>query len=421
MVRSFLQYFYYVLGEGLSKGIIFLTFSFFTGYFSKEDFGRLSLFWITIPLLSIFIDFAQRSFIKKKFLESPDDARNVIPLISLVSAGIALIYALVIFIFNYLGHYIIDKTFDRYLVVCSYSFVIIELGLSFFQMKGDVKYYNVFYFLRNSTPYIITFFIAYFLVDSIFEAVLFAQVQALVLLFSVFAIFYKLYKSTTFNYNLLVDKFKIRLIESFKFSLPIVPGILCALFLSFSDRYIINYYYSEIEVANYTVAYTVSSIFMAFFMATNKMWQKFILENLKAKNIYLISKTAKYYIAVVLFIGVMVIVCREFLVSLLSNPSYLLILDIVPTIIIGMFFYFLYTILSNIPFFYRNTFLMVLPAIVAASSNLILNFILIPIYGYKIAAMTTTCSYFIEFVLIYIICLQYYKVDILFKTTNELK
>ena len=421
MVRSFLQYFYYVLGEGLSKGIIFLTFSFFTGYFSKEDFGRLSLFWITIPLLSIFIDFAQRSFIKKKFLESPDDARNVIPLISLVSAGIALIYALVIFIFNYLGHYIIDKTFDRYLVVCSYSSVLIELGLSFFQMKGDVKYYNVFYFLRNSTPYIITFFIAYFLVDSIFEAVLFAQVQALVLLFSVFAIFYKLYKSTTFNYNLLVDKFKIRLIESFKFSLPIVPGILCALFLSFSDRYIINYYYSEIEVANYTVAYTVSSIFMAFFMATNKMWQKFILENLKAKNIYLISKTAKYYIAVVLFIGVMVIVCREFLVSLLSNPSYLLILDIVPTIIIGMFFYFLYTILSNIPFFYRNTFLMVLPAIVAASSNLILNFILIPIYGYKIAAMTTTCSYFIEFVLIYIICLQYYKVDILFKTTNELK
>jgi len=56
---------------------------------------------------------------------------------------------------------------------------------------------------------------------------------------------------------------------------------------------------------------------------------------------------------------------------------------------------------------------MALPAFIAAGLNIILNIIFLPIYGYKIAAFTTLISYFIEFLVIYIICLKKYRINLL--------
>ena len=143
------------------------------------------------------------------------------------------------------------------------------------------------------------------------------------------------------------------------------------------------------------------------------MWQKYILEGLKANKIIEIKSAVKKYLLVVVLVGVIIFLLKTFLVKILSNSSYYVILDIIPTILMGMFFYFLYTVMSNIPFFHKNTYLMALPAFIAAGLNIILNIIFLPIYGYKIAALTTLISYFIEFLIIYVICLKKYKINLL--------
>lgn len=406
-------YIYYLVGEGLSKGIVFLFLGFFTNALSKQDFGKLSLFWVSVPLLSVFIDFSQRSYIKYFYIHNKVRVKELIVAIKMLCLLLSPLFFAIFFVKDYYEIYIIDSKSDYFIIFSAFLFAIIELYLSYFQIKGSYKKYNLVFILRNAIPYIIAAIIIQYFSGDVYS---FMIIQGCLMLLIVMFLS-KSDNLVRIGFKKCIEYLKI----SIKFSLPFIPAMISVLALSFSDRFIINYYYSEIEVANYTVAYTVSSIFMAFFMATNKMWQKFILENLKAKNINKISKAIKYYILVVFSVAIVVIIGREYLVSLMSNNSYFLILDIIPTIVIGMFFYFLYTVLSNIPFFYKNTFLMVLPAIVAAFVNLVLNFILIPIYGYKIAAITTTCSYIIEFVIIYIICLQYYKVDVLFKTTNELK
>jgi O-antigen/teichoic acid export membrane protein len=201
--------------------------------------------------------------------------------------------------------------------------------------------------------------------------------------------------------------------SSLSFSIPFIPAMLSALLLGFSDRFLIKYYYSDVEVANYTIAYTIGTIYAAFFLATNKMWQKYILESLKLQKIDEIKSAAKKYLLVVVLVGIVILLLKTVLVNILSNSSYYVILDIIPTILLGMFFYFLYTLMSNIPFFHKNTYLMALPAFIAAGLNIVLNVIMLPIYGYKIAALTTLISYFIEFVVIYIICLKKYKINLL--------
>jgi O-antigen/teichoic acid export membrane protein len=414
MNKTVLQYFYYVLGEGISKGIIFLTLSFYTGYFSKTEFGKLSLFWISVPLFAIFIDFAQRSYIKKKYLHSPTKAVEAIFRIIMVSGLITLFYLLFIFVLGGLGVHIIDKKFDYLIILCALFYSTIELVLSYYQIGGNVKGYNFYYALRNALPYLLTIVFILFVENQQYNATIFAKIQLIILILISLAALLKIILNYRISLKSLMKKILGRIWISMKFSVPIMPGILSALLLSFADRFIINFFYSEVEVAEYTVAYTVSSIFMAFFLATNKMWQKFILENLKAKNIRKISVGSRKYIAVVIAVALGVILVRRPLVDIMANSSYYPILDIIPTIIAGMFFYFLYTILSNVPFYNGNTFLMAVPAIIAAVLNILLNFALIPVYGYKVAALTTLISYMVEFVTIYLICVKKYKTDILF-------
>ena len=399
------NYIYYLLGEGIAKLIILFSISFFTNYFDKVSFGKLALFWISIPILSVFIDFSQRSYIKSVYINSKEKINEVIQSVRLFSLGLFLFLFLIFWIINYLDVVLIDKGLDSLILFCSFFFVIIEISLSYLQIKGDAIKYNIIFIVRQAIPYVLTVLYLIFFSGGIIS---FGTIHLIVVVpLAVYVVFRRHF--IKLSWELFYETIK----SSLSFSIPFIPAMLSALLLGFSDRFLIKYYYSDVEVANYTIAYTIGTIYAAFFLATNKMWQKYILESLKLQKIDEIKSAAKKYLLVVVLVGIVILLLKTVLVNILSNSSYYVILDIIPTILLGMFFYFLYTLMSNIPFFYKNTYLMALPAFIAAGLNIVLNVIMLPIYGYKIAALTTLISYFIEFVVIYIICLKKYKINLL--------
>lgn len=416
MLKSSSKYLAFIVGEGFSKGIIFVLLSFYTTYFSKTGFGKLALFWSAIPVVSVLVDFAQRSYIKNRTIYNDNLGINSIINASIFSCFALIFLTVVLKLINYFGIFLIDAEFDIFVVYCSFFFALIELVLAFYQIKGETIWYNTVYASRNTLPYILTFiYIKLKLDENSIEPLIFPMVQLAILMFITILVYTKIVSSNkSIIQRVRLSKTYKKTLISLKFSLPIIPGILSALVLSFADRFIINFYYGEERVAEYTVAYIVSSIFVAFFMATNKVWQKFILENLRTNRIKHIAKAARFYLGIILAIGIMIVLVKDFALKLISNEQYLATSYLIPPIILGMFFYFLYTLFSNIPFFYRNTFIMSLPAIIAAVLNIILNFIFIPIYGFQVAAYTTAVSYFFQFLIIYIICVRKYKIDILF-------
>ena len=396
---------YYLLGEGISKLIVLFSISFVTNYFDKASFGKLSLFWISIPILSVFIDFSQRSYIKSVYINSKEKINEVIQSVRLFSLGLFSFLFLIFGILNYLDVVLIDKGLDSLILFCSFFFVLIEISLSYFQIRGDAIHYNIIFIVRQALPYVLTVLYLIFFSGGIIS---FGTIHLVVVVpLAVYLVFRRHF--ITLSWELFYETIK----SSLSFSIPFIPAMISVLLLGFSDRFLIKYYFSDVEVANYTIAYTVGTIYAAFFLATNKMWQKYILEGLKLQKIDEIKSAAKKYLLVVVLVGVIIVLLKTFLVNILSNSSYFVILDIIPTILLGMFFYFLYTVMSNIPFFHKNTYLMALPAFIAAGLNIVLNVIMLPIYGYKIAALTTLISYFIEFLVIYIICLKKYKINLL--------
>ena len=401
-------YLFYLFGEALSKGIVFLLLGFFTNNLNKTEFGILSLIWVSIPLLSVLIDFSQRSFVKSAYINEPSNIGNTIVAIKCFCCVVALVWILIALIKDFLGIYLISSKVDYLLLLAAFFYALIELQLSLYQIQGAFKKYNLFFLLRNVSPYLGVALI--YLCTSYDDAVQYLYVHI------AFGFVIVLYFFLKFDYSMLgkLGPIKQILKTSLKFSFPLLPAMISVLALSFSDRFIINYYYSETEVAEYTVAYTISSIFIAFFMATNKMWQKIILEGLKENDIENLSIKARKYILAVIIVGLGIALFSKSLLLFMSNDSYLIVLDLIPILVLGMFFYFLYTVLSNIPFFHGNTMLQALPALIAALLNIFLNFLLLPKFGYKVAAITTGISYFLEFMIIYLICRKKYNIDLIF-------
>ena len=68
-------------------------------------------------------------------------------------------------------------------------------------------------------------------------------------------------------------------------------------------------------------------------------------------------------------------------------------MGLVPVIAASVFFMFIYSYCSNIEFFYEQTRLATIASVSAAGLNLILNYLLIPVFGYRAAGYTTLICY----------------------------
>lgn len=394
----------FLISEGFSKIISFLAVPYFVNLLDKDAFGELSLYWISVPIFSIFVDLSTRSYIKKIYFDDNVKIKNVLTAHNYLSIITLLILVLFYGFFNILlGWTIVSKTIDLYILVNAFLYAVIENYMSFLQIKGNSNKYSVVFALRNGSPYIIT---AIIFSSSWIDIKVFPIVQAAVYGLIFIWVIYKGFAiiSVKTIYKLIV--------KGLKFSLPILPSMISSISLIYIDRFLIKYYYSTQEVAEYTVAYVIASLVPMVFNATGKWWQTFLFKELKENNKFKILKIFKLYALIIIALAVFIVVFRTQFVLLMSNKEYLKVADIIPVLIIGMIFQFLYTSSINVPFYYGKTSLFIIPSISAFVINLVLNIILIPIIGYKAAALTTAIAYFVEFGIIYIINISRFGINL---------
>ena len=98
--------------------------------------------------------------------------------------------------------------------------------------------------------------------------------------------------------------------------------------------------------------------------------------------------------------AISLILFAQEIVQLLSTKEYVKALPIVPVIIISYVFLYLYTLFANYSFYYKKTGYISLATLVTLV-NIVLNYLLIPRFGYIIAAYTTLFSYILLFVFHY--------------------
>lgn len=177
-----------------------------------------------------------------------------------------------------------------------------------------------------------------------------------------------------------------------RISVPFVVHSLGMTVLSSSDRIMITSLCGAKDNSLYSLAYSCAAVMNMFISALSAAIDPWLLESYQAKDDSC-KKKMGLISALVMFgcIGAMLLAPEILLV--MGGEKYLPAISVMPPIIMGTFFQFLYGIYANVEQFAKKTSGMAIATGIAAVANLGLNYIFIPMVGYKAAGYTTLFCY----------------------------
>lgn len=188
------------------------------------------------------------------------------------------------------------------------------------------------------------------------------------------------------------------------YGIPIIGLTFSTSILYNSDRYIINLLVNSAAVGIYYANYSLMSA--AFSMFSNAVMKGSYPSILKAWNsgnkqatLILISQTVRHYLlfAVPAIVGVCVL--AESVSKLLLEPAYVEGYVVMKWVAIGMTFLGLTEYSNKYWELEVNTKVIFKHSLISGIINIVLNIILVPLFGYKIAAITTAFGFLVYFIL----------------------
>lgn len=202
-------------------------------------------------------------------------------------------------------------------------------------------------------------------------------------------------------------------IYSLKFNIPLIPHYLSGIVLGQADRVMIKKYIGASEAGIYSFTYNISLVINIITGSINNAIIPYTYEKLKNRDYKNLKKISVF---LVLMIGGM---CLAFsaiapeLLKLFATEEYYDAVYLVPIISLSSYFTFLYSLFGNVEFFFEANKFITMASITGAIVNVILNYILMPIFGYYAAGYTTLFCYILfslgHYVFMRIVCKK--KID----------
>ena len=196
---------------------------------------------------------------------------------------------------------------------------------------------------------------------------------------------YILYKGRQFKWA----EFKYALL----ICLPMIPHLLSKYILNQSDRIMIKQFCGASDTAFYSLAYNCAMIPIMLGTATNIAWSPWSSEMIHEEKFSKVRKTTYYYILMFYAVVVGIFLLGPEIIYILGGEKYASAVNVLPPVVMGAAFQFLYNLYVALEQFAKKTVGMAFGTVLAALINIGLNWILIPKYGYIAAAYTTLAGY----------------------------
>lgn len=177
------------------------------------------------------------------------------------------------------------------------------------------------------------------------------------------------------------------------FNIPLIPHYLSQSVLQQSDRIMINSMVGTDKAAIYSVAYSISTMMILVTAAINNSFIPYTYKKMKEKRYDEIKKNANILVVLVGICMFIVIAFGPEIVKIFAPPSYYEAIWIIPPVAVSVYFMFLYPLFGNIEFYFEENKYVAMASITGAIVNVVLNYLMIPIFGYIAAGYTTLFCY----------------------------
>lgn len=384
---------WYLLGTMVPMGVGFIKTPIFTRYFTPEEYGYLGLITITFSYISIFL-YSWLSSCLWRYYNAYKHKNELSSLYSnlfflFLSASVVMLFISAIW------SVIADKTLVKQLILLSFAQFIFKEFISLYlitvRLEGKALRYNLIHTSRAILSfvvlYVMTFEMHYRITSVLISAIAVDVAVMMVVVFvgneKIRIAFRNVSKETL---GLLLKFGSIGLVSNFFFML-----------ISSSDRYIIALYNDMATVGIYNQVYnicqlSVVALVTVYFNTINPKLNKELELNFEKANSLMTNYLFVYFMFGFPLITYLSMFPKQISMILLGEEfrsGY----SLMPYIFISAFLYGLFLFIEVKFKFADKLRNIAIGVILASVLNILLNFTLIPLYGYQWAAISTLIAY----------------------------
>lgn len=267
----------YVLGEIISKSVVFLLLPYVSRKMGVENYGELSYYETFINILLIFVLLGQDGSVSRYFYFYGKNGMNLIVKTGYAyttATGLLLLIPCLVFELEMFAYVVISAVFRSYLSV----------QLSVRQCQKKAKEYTVIQLLSTLMSVVsIVFVLEFFKTDIVKYRIFGALVANMV----VFFIVYVLYKKTAIQKKYTLKQYKTALMYILGFGMPLILHGLSGVLRGQIDRIFIFQYYTKADLGLYAMGANIASMLLVLIMAINKSTVPYFYEALKKNKLTL--------------------------------------------------------------------------------------------------------------------------------------
>lgn len=383
---------YYSIGEILPRIISFIMLPIYTRFLSPADYGIIAYTSTIVMFLYILGSFCLNTYVLRFYFEH-DDISEQKKIIGTAHSFIIILNLLLLLLAFLILPYLIDSfqiqipwnPFFKMAVITNFLDSLGVIPLVIYRVRRDAFKFMVLGLTKTIFAVALT---VYFVVFC--EMGVLGNYRALLFCNLFFSFIYIYIVSKYACYTICFNYLK----EGIRFSAPLLPGAICYMLLTVSDRIILERNVSIADLGIYNVACTMAFALNIVVQSGYKSIEPEIFRRYGKADFYSFTQKAQngYFCAIFVLALVISLFSQEVFVIMTSegfHKGYFL----VPALIVGGVMTGQNVIYSCVLQCEKRSKVLGLTTIIGAVISIALNLLLVPIWGVYAAAFTSAVSF----------------------------
>ncbi len=406
--KLFKNSFVYTSSNVIRTAIPFLLLPVLTRYLTPTDYGIVATFQVLLAITLVFVSVNMHGAVAVNFFKIEKQELKVYigNVVFVLSTSFLLTFGVIYAVKAPLSHLIkFPENWLPIIVVVALFQSVFTLTLTLWQVEQKPLPYGIFQIsqtILNVTLSLI-FVVA---LNWRWQGRLLGVIIVFIIFgfISLFIIYKRKYIRLNFNRAYIKD--------ALLFGIPLIPHALGGWIITSIDRFFINSMVNVAATGIYTVGYQVGMIIGLLATSFNQAWSPFLFEKLKENNIgtkiKIVRFTYLYNIGIIVLALALSLIAPWFLEFFVSKDFHYA-YKYVFWIALGYAANGMYFMIVNYIFYVKKTYILAWITFGSAGINIFLNYFLIKTNGAIGAAQATTITFFISFILTWILSARVYK------------
>ena len=387
----------YFIAHIATKAMGFISIPVFTRLFTRADYGLVAVFSSYVGIITVVLSLNSYASVGRYYYEEKSDFGEFLSS-TLSFLGIIILLTIPIYILFYkqIGSLMkLPGLLPVYLMFASLFAILTSIYRQIMVPQRKSKQVAKINILESYA----TFGVAVLLVYLLKENRYLGQIWATLLVGFVFSVYFTIVIAKYSKLSFKVEHIKYIL----SYSVPLIPYALSGIILAQFDRIMVNATIGAASAGLYSLAYNIGMLLSLVIYSTQTALMPDFFKFMNHKEYDRLDLLIKKVFSIVIISALGLILFAKEIMIILADKKFHSALSVIPIVIIGYVFYGMFTVYGRYIGYEKKTIYVSIVAITAGISNIILNAIFIPRYGYIAAAYTTVVSYFIMFLMAWVV------------------